>query len=452
MASLPLDVSMKTQQGESESAASGESRTVVRRLTEAAREYIDTVRLFSRNARLFLTGLCLTAINFHIFMLLLNLYLKEFGFGEGDIGLVNSSRSIGMTAMAIPAGLFLSRIRLKPVLIVAVLVFGVLSIGLSTVTDFGQIVMFGVASGMAFSIFRVSSGPFFMRNSTGKERTHLFSFSFAMWILAGMIGSLGSGQLVVWLTGLTGDAVLGYRYTLYVGIGLSVLSLIPFALIRSSRPSPEERRPAISRALLRTRRQFYGRVFLVNCLVGMGAGLSIPFLNLYFRDRFGLNADTIGAYYFAVMASMFLGTLSGPLIARKLGLVRTIVVTQLLSIPFLLVLAYTHDLTAAFVSYVIRGGLMNLGVPMFTNLAMELSTKEEHGLVNALLMVAWTSSWMISTAIGGAVIERHGYTVSLNVTVFAYVISTAVLFVFFKHAERRNMDSPGWHVIDPTRA
>ncbi|MCB2201838.1 MFS transporter [bacterium] len=419
---------------------------------EPVREYISTVRLFSRNARLFLTGLCLTAINFHIFMLLLNLYLKEFGFGEGDIGLVNSSRSIGMTIMAIPAGLMLSRIRLKPVLIVGVLLFGTFSIGLSTVTQFGQIVTFGVLSGMVFALFRVSSGPFFMRNSTPKERTHLFSFSFAMWILAGMLGSMGSGHLVIWLTELAGDAVVGYRYTLYFGIGLSMLSLIPFAMIRSARPSAEEKKLVVNRAQIRARWPFYVKVLSVNCLVGMGAGLSIPFLNLYFRDRFGLNADTIGAYYFAVMASMLIGTLSGPLIARRLGLVRTAVVTQLASIPFLLVLAYTQNLTAAFVAYVIRGGLMNLGTPMFTNLAMELSDEQEQGFVNSLLMVAWTSSWMISTAIGGALIEHQGYTVSLNVTVIAYVISTSVLFLCFKGTEEPNSSTPGWHVIDPPRA
>lgn len=425
---------------------------MVGRVYRSAADYVATVRLFSRNARLYLAGLCLTAVNFHIFMLLLNLYLKEFGFGEGEIGLVNSSRSIGMTVMAIPAGLFLSRVRLKPVLIVAVLIFGVLSVALSTVTEFGQIVFFGVLSGMAFSVFRVSSGPFFMRNSSPKERTHLFSFSFAMWILAGMLGSVGSGQLVIWMTDLTGDAVLGYRYTLYFGIGLSMLSLAPFAMIRSAKPSPEEKRPGVSRAQLRDRWPFYAKVFVVNCLVGMGAGLSIPFLNLYFRDRFGLNADTIGAYYFAVMTSMFIGTLAGPLIAKKLGLVRTVVVTQLLSIPFLLVLAYTHNLTAAFISYVIRGGLMNLGTPMFNNLSMELSSTEEHSFVNSLLMVAWTSSWMISTAIGGSIIEHQGYTVSLNVTVVAYVISTLALFLFFKRSERRNSGSSGWQIIDPTRA
>ncbi|MBD3401273.1 MFS transporter [candidate division GN15 bacterium] len=435
-------------QSETTSRFSHDTPALPKRILDSLIEYVATVRLFSRNARLFLTGLCLTAINFHIFMLLLNLYLKEFGFGEGDIGMVNSSRSIGMTLMAIPAGLYLSRIRLKPVLVIAVIVFGGLSFGLSTVTGFGEIVMFGVLSGMAFAVFRVSSGPFFMRNSTVKERTHLFSFSFAMWILAGMIGSVGSGQLVVWLSEVAGDTVLGYRYTLYFGIGFSMLSLIPFAMIRSAKPSAEERRLNLSRSQLKTRWPFYAKVFSVNTLVGMGAGLSIPFLNLYFRNRFGLNADTIGVYYFCVMASMLVGTLSGPLIAKKLGLVRTVVLTQLLSIPFLLVLAYTHFLPAAFGAFVIRGGLMNLGVPMFTNLAMELSGNKEHGFVNALLMVAWTSSWMISTALGGEIIERYGFTVSLNVTVVAYVISTIVLFGFFKGVERRNVETPGWHIPD----
>ena len=83
------------------------------------RDYWSHVKLFSRNARLYLFGAFLLGVNYEFFQLLLNLYLKELGFGESSIGIVNSSRAIGMSLMAIPAALLLSRISLKPVLLVA---------------------------------------------------------------------------------------------------------------------------------------------------------------------------------------------------------------------------------------------------------------------------------------------------------------------------------------------
>ena len=417
----------------------------------SVREYVATVSLFSRNAKLFLTAACLMAINFHVFMLFLNLYLKEIGFVEGDIGMVNSSRSVGMTLMAIPAAILISRIRLKPILAAGAIAFAAFSVGLLTSDSFHSMILWGILSGAAFSIYRVSTGPFFMRNSTPVERTHLFSFSFAVWILAGMIGSIVFGELVVWLGEVTEDIVLGYQYALLIGIGLSLFSLIPIAFIKSARPSGDERKIAVSRVQFKERWRFYAKVYSVNFLVGMGAGLSIPFLNLYFRNRFGLNADTIGSYYFFVMGSMFVGTLAGPVLAKRFGLVRTVVITQLASIPFMITLAHSFVLPMSLFAYIVRGGLMNLGVPIFTNLAMELADRKEQGLVGALLMLSWTSSWMVSTAIGGELIERFGFTVTINVSVILYILSTIAFFVFFGGVERRNEGRPGWHIPDEAR-
>jgi len=141
---------------------------------------------------------------------------------------------------------------------------------------------------------------------------------------------------------------------------------------------------------------------------------------------------------------MFIGSLSGPVLAKKLGLVRTVVFTQLLSVPFLLILAYSYFLPLVFVAFVLRGGLMNLGVPIVNNMGMELSRKNEQGLVNALLMITWTSSWMVATAIGGYMIDRFGYTFTMNITIILYVISAVSYYGFFRKAERKNSDMSGW--------
>ena len=84
---------------------------------------------------------------------------------------------------------------------------------------------------------------------------------------------------------------------------------------------------------------------------------------------------------------------------------------------------------------------------MITNLGMELSERHEQSLVNALLGIAWTSSWMVSAALGGEVIERFGYTVTLNISVVIYIISTVALYAYFRKAERRTDDHLGWAVV-----
>src|SRR3972149_790405 len=87
------------------------------RVKSGIANYLASLRLFSHNARLYLAGSFLMGVNFHIFQLLLNLYLKELGFVEGDIGLVVSARAVGMTIAAIPTAYVMSKIKLKPILI-----------------------------------------------------------------------------------------------------------------------------------------------------------------------------------------------------------------------------------------------------------------------------------------------------------------------------------------------
>jgi predicted MFS family arabinose efflux permease len=112
----------------------------------------------------------------------------------------------------------------------------------------------------------------------------------------------------------------------------------------------------------------------------------------------------------------------------------------------MLTLAYSHLLLLVVPSFVIRGGLMNMGVPISTNFAMELSEKQEQGLVNALLSVSWTSSWMVSVAVGGILIEHYGYTLVLNISAVLYLISALSYFWFFGRIEKRSSDGSGWYV------
>ncbi len=407
-------------------------------------DYLSHLRLFSRNVRLYLLGSFLMGVNFHVFQLLLNLYLKQLGFDESQIGLVVSSRAIGMTLIAIPAAILMSRVRLKPILLTSCLLFAVFSYFIATYQEFLLLIGFSVLCGMAFSFYRVAAAPFYMRNTTTAERTYVFSFSFGMMLLAGMVGSIGSGKMVMIIGDWTGDIIAGYQITLYLGILVALLALLPFFLIKAARPSEEESKITLSLDQLKRRGSFYFKITISNFIIGLGAGLIIPFLNLYFRDRFNLLPDTIGLYYFVVQLSMLAGSLSGPILVKRFGLIRTVVITQAASLPFMLILSYSYYLPLAFVAFVFRGGLMNLGIPITANFGMEMAEKKEQGLVNAMLMVSWTSSWMISSAVGGTLIEQYGYTVTMNITIVLYIISTLTYYGFFRKAEARGEGAMGW--------
>ncbi len=292
-------------------------------------------------------------------------------------------------------------------------------------------------AGIMMTFYRVAAAPFFMRNSSPTERPYLFSLSFGISVVAGVVGSFVFGKLVNLFAVYLGlEMVQALRLSLTAGVLCSLAALAPFWMLKMPKEIPREDRLDLSREALGRMKGVAFRLTLPYFIVGTGAGMIIPFLNLFFRDRFGQSPENIGFYYGLVNLTMFIGVMAGPILVRKFGMVRTIVTTELASIPFMLVLAYSYNFPLVFAAFLIRGALMNMGQPIGTNFAMEMVSQSNQGLMNALLMFAWTSSWMISTRIGGMVIEKYGYTVSLLVAVVLYVISAVVYFIFFYKSEK----------------
>jgi MFS family permease len=348
---------------------------------------------------------------------------------------------MGMTIVSIPGAVLLSRVRLKPVLIISTMLYVIC--GLITIySDMKEFIWAAYfLAGVMMTFYRIASAPFFMRNSSPTERPYLFSLMFGISVMAGVIGSLIFGKLVGLLASHFGvDMIQAHRLALTAGISFSLAALIPFAIIETPNVIPKEDRLILKLDTLRPLWRIFGKLTAPYFIVGIGAGIIIPFLNLFFRDRFGQSPENIGYYYGLVNLTMFIGVMAGPILVRKFGMVRTIVFTELASIPFMLILAYSYNFPLVFAAFLIRGALMNMGQPIGTNFAMEMVPKSHHGLMNALLMFAWTSSWMVSTRIGGEIIERYGYTTSLVLAVILYVISAVTYYIFFRKSERLTKD------------
>lgn len=366
--------------------------------------YLHDIRLLSPNSRKYLLGSFFIGMTFTAFMLLLNLYLRERGFSEGDIGSVLSSGALGMVVVSLPGAVLLSRIRLKPVLFISTLlsvVFGFLTI----YTDNLQYIsIFYFIVGAMMTFYRIAAGPFFMRNSTTRERPYLFSLSFGISVMGGVIGSVAFGKLVdFFATSFDYSIIEAHQYSLSLGILLSIVGLIPFALLKMPKKIPEEDRINFKASVILPLIKPIIKLASPYFIVGTGAGMIIPFLNLFFRDRFGLPADEIGFYFGIGNLTMFIGVMASPVLVKKIGMVRTMTFTQLASIPFMLVLAFSYNFELVIAAYLFRGALMNMGYPVGHNFAMEMMPKAFHGMINAILMFAWTSSWMVSTRVGGMI-------------------------------------------------
>ena len=395
------------------------------------REYISHVRLISRNAYLFLLASFFLGFGTSVFWLLLNLYLKQLGYQEGTIGTILSASSIGAVIVAIPAAIMVDNIRVKFVLITATLVSSASGIAMAMSS---QVValrsLYGVIGAMG-TISSVAASPFFMRNSTPTERSHLFGLNMALNTFSGFIGSLAGGFIPSALAKQGIALLYGYRFTLIGGASLALIAVAFYLLIKSDHPY---RREKVSL------KEYIGgrdwktmiRLMIPHFTIGMGAGLVIPFLNLYFLKRFDLESESIGRIFSIGAVFTATGFLVGPAIVKKIGMLKTIVVTEFLSIPFFLILAFSNNLPLSILAFYFRGSLMNMATPIYSNFSLELVPADQQAGVNSMLSLAWSLSWMVSTNLGGHIIEHYGFTPVMLITVALYITATTSIFIFFR--------------------
>lgn len=399
-------------------------------------DYLRTVRGFSANAKNYLWANFLIGASFAFQSVIFNLYLAEAGLKEGMIGSILSLGGLGLVISALPAGWLSDRWGRK-----RAMVFGLASGSLvmwlrALTTDQRALLTLGLLGGVSSTIYQISAAPFMMENSRQDERTHLFSMSFAVTLIAGVIGNLIAGKLP-WLFAALWPSLSNfwcYRLTLLCGSIISWAGLIPLKGIQDQVPSAaanDQRGQAISRSATRMLIQFAW----CNWWIGLGAGLVIPFFNLYFSRRFGSSSGQIGFYFSVSQILTLLAVLAGPAVARRWGKVRTVALMELLSLPFLVSLGAEKRLSSAVVSFWMRASLMQMASPIANSFTMETVPESLRAVANSWTMISWNLSWTISAAASGWMMQRYGYAVPYYLTAACYAISSVSYYLMFRKHE-----------------
>lgn len=431
-----------------------------RALGSAVREYVDQVRGAGQRARLYLAGIFLVGLGQSIFSLLLNLYLRTLGFSDSGIGQILSKLSLGAAVAAIPVAFVLRSAGARLVLIGGAALLAFVYVLQTTITLPELLLLVSFLSGMVATVFRLSIAPVAMREGTEASRPFLFSAAFTVSFLSAILGSAVGGWLPHLFRLVTTNDMHALRWSLYVASACVLLAVVPFHSMRRIRATGTQESvrdtlrdrfgpERIAREVERGLNVTWGyvrevaeldwilnfKLVLPSLLIGLGAGLIIPFLNLYFRDRFSLSEAQIGILFGVMQACMVVGNLFGPAVSRRLGLVKGVVVTQLASVPFMMLLALSHSFPVVAFAFCLRSGLMNMNQPLTSHFAMEVVRERDHAITNSLLSLSWFLAWSVSADIGGAMIEREGYTSPLLIAAGLYIAASVLYWYFFRNVE-----------------
>lgn len=401
-------------------------------------EYRDAVTAFSRPARLFLLCdlLAWTAAGIH--QVLYNLYLMEGGYAEGFVGQAISANAIGLAAAALPAGWLADRWGRRRTLMLGVACEAAGLLVRSIFLASGTIMAGSLITGVGQALILIAAAPFITEHSTPRERTHLFTAFFAVSLSAGVVGSLLGGLLpwgVLQLpAGAQPSTLVAYRLTLLFGAALSLAALWPLVRMGDLDETPAASDPEPIDA--RTRRRLVP-IALNAFLLGSGAGLVIPFMNLYFAKRFDCSSAQIGTFFSVAQIITAAAALLGPPIARRFGKLRTATVFELCSVPFLVTLGAESRLSIAVGAFWLRAMLMQASTPLHQAFIMEALPRRLRARSMSINSTLWHTGWAASASLAGLIIERFGYAIPFYVTAVLY--TSAALLMYFAF---RRLDEP----------
>ncbi|WP_411736224.1 MFS transporter [Paenibacillus sp. M2] len=416
----------------------------------------DEIRGWSRNIQLFFLASILYQIGNGMFSVLYNLYIQGLGYNDTMNGQIVSIQSLATAIMFVPIGLCGDLFSRKRLLITGALFSGIFLIGRSFDYSATGLIWFAVFSGLFAGVFQVLAIPYLAENVKKSQRLKMFSYYSSLVLASQVLGSLGGGVFADLLHTAGLAKVTGLQTVLFVGGAATLAAFIPLLFVTEGKAAPQTTIPAqsdlqpntnLKESLTNTANtndsitkkkdsRLINQFIVTQLLIGLGSGLVVPYLNLYFTNRFSVSLSGMSLLIALGQIMTIVSMLIGPTLAAKVGSVRAVVIFQVMSLPFLLLTGFTNLLFIASLSFLFRQALMNAANPIHSAILVDRISDKRRGIANSLMQTSFMIGWATMGPVQSYLVTTYGtywgYAITFSITGCLYVISSLMYFVMFR--------------------
>jgi len=393
--------------------------------------YLQKLRMFSRDARLFLFTFALWGGFFGIHGVLFNLYLLRLGYGPEFVGWVNGLGRLTFGLSSLPAGALGGRLGNRRAIIVG-MCLGVAGFGLLPLAELipvalrqGWVLTTFLLGWLGGALYVVNCNPFLMGATTAEERNHVFSVRAALIPLVGFAGSLVGGLLPGLFArafGISPDQAASYRYPLFLAAALLIPG-VPILWATHEVATEEEQKRVTNVGAAP-----YGLIALLALVILLqSTGAEVPFLNIYLDADLHVPTSLIGVLMAVGQALAVPSILVVPLLIERWGQFRTVLVGTIGMALSLLPLALVPHWGAASLGYVGATALGRIVTPTFTVYTQEIVPPRSRALMSGAATMASGVSASAMALGGGYIITALGFP-SLFLTAAGLAATGALVF------------------------
>ncbi|CAB3789738.1 hypothetical protein LMG28614_02983 [Paraburkholderia ultramafica] len=336
---------------------------------------------------------------------LLPAYLLALGFSQLDVGLVSSATLIGSAVATILVGMFAGRHPLRRLLTLAaglMAATGMGFVGLSALWPLLLVAFVGTLNPSSgdVSLFLPLELARLAGSAAGDARTAIFARYSLVGAVSAAVGALAAA-IPGWLVahaGLTLLAALRAMFGVYALVGIALWFLY------RRLPEPQTRERARS-APLGPSRGIVTRLALLFSVDAFAGGLVVnSLLSLWLMQRFGLSLAAAGQFFFWAGLLTAGSQLAAVPLARKIGLLNTMVFTHIPSSLCLIAAAFAPSLTLTLTLLLVRSALSQMDVPTRTAYVMAVVTPPERPAAASFTAVPRSLASALGPTLAGALL------------------------------------------------
>jgi MFS family permease len=366
---------------------------------------------FTPDIRLLFSTRIVRLFAYGFLSVVLVLYLAQVGLEEGQIGLLLTLTLVGDTAISLWITTNADRLGRRRMLLAGALLMIFAGILFVLTRNFALLLLAATIGVISPSGNEV--GPFLSIEQAAlsqllpdERRTQVFSWYNLVGSFATALGALTAGLGAQSLQGLGYAPAASYRMVI---VGYALLGAILILLFLRLSPAMEvaegvsagAERPKAFLGLHRSR----GVIFRLAALFSLDAfagGFVIQSLVAYwFHIRFGVEPGVLGSIFFGANILAGISALSAAWVARRIGLINTMVFTHLPSNVLLILVPFMPTLPLAILMLLLRFSISQMDVPTRQSYTMSVVAPDERSAASGITGIARTIGASLSPVITG---------------------------------------------------
>jgi MFS family permease len=408
----------------------------------------------SHDVRLLFATRILRLFAYGFLSVVLLLYLSQIGLSANRTGLLLTLTLAGDTIISLGITTTADRVGRRGMLVAGAVLVVFAGILFASTTNFLLLLIAATIGVISPSGNEV--GPFLSIEQAAlsqlipaERRTHVFAWYNLSGSFATAIGALAGGVLAQTLQSSGLSPVSSYRVIVVVYGAIGAILAVMFACLSSSAEATALPKASVAPALKRQRGQRLWDtlglaksgpiVFKLSALFSLDAfagGFILQSIVAYwFHIRYGVEPAALGAIFFGGNALAGISALSASWLARRIGLINTMVFTHIPSNIVLILVPIMPNLQLSIAMLLLRFSISQMDVPTRQSYTMAVVDPAERSAAGGVTGVARSAGSSIAPAIAGRLLSASMFNAPFFVCGGLKIVYDLLLYRSFRRTQ-----------------